>query len=127
MEYSKDDLFKARIVALILNGRVDDALEELARYYHIDKPRLLIKRVKGHSKVPALYSFKDKTIYIQNGEYYTNPFVILHEFYHHLRNIGGRHRGTEYKANEFAREYINTFNKIIKLFKKADIESEVER
>jgi len=110
---SPEDFFKASIVYLILSGRVEDALDKLSNYYRVEKPKLVIKRVKGHCKAPALYSLKKKTIYIQNGEYYMNPFVILHEFYHHLRNFGGKHRGTEKNANEFAKSYINAYKKLI--------------
>jgi hypothetical protein len=39
-----------------------------------------------------------------------NPFVILHEFYHHLRtDLDLKHRGTEKHADAFAREFIQVF------------------
>jgi hypothetical protein len=44
-----------------------------------------------------------------NQEYLDNPFVILHEFYHHLRTHGMEHRGTEKYANRFAEEFIEAF------------------
>jgi hypothetical protein len=34
--------------------------------------------------------------------------VLIHEFYHHLRNVGGKHRGTERHAKEFALSFLRT-------------------
>lgn len=116
-----DDTFKAYIVHLIREGYVDKALELLSKYYGVDKPRIRVKRLKGHSNALATYSLKNKTIYVQSGEYYNNPFVILHEFYHHLRNIGGRHRGTEKNADKFASDYIDTYIRVIKRLAKRRI------
>jgi len=106
-----NELFKAYVVHLILNGRVDEALAKLSEHYKVERPRLLIKRVKGFSKVPAVYSLEKKAIYIQNGNYYNSPYVILHEFYHHLRNVGGKHRGTEENADRFALSFITAYKK----------------
>ena len=113
-----EDIFKAYIVHLIKEGEVEEALSLLSKYYRVEKPKLIVKRLKGHSKALALYSFKNKTIYIQDGEYYSDPFIVLHEFYHHLRNIGGRHRGTEDNADKFALDYINAYNKVLRMVKR---------
>lgn len=111
---SRDSYFKAYIVYLILNGNVEYALNLLSKYHNISPPRVRVKRVKGCSRALAVYSLRDKTIYIQSGEYYSNPFVILHEYYHHLRNYGGVHRGTEYKADEYALDFINEYRRVVK-------------
>jgi hypothetical protein len=41
----------------------------------------------------------------------TNPFVVLHEFYHHIRSKGvdRMHRGTEGNADKFAIDYITQY------------------
>jgi hypothetical protein len=40
-----------------------------------------------------------------------DPFIVLHEFYHHLRIRGGKiHRGTERNAMEFAKGFIKAHN-----------------
>lgn len=109
-----DKLFRAHVVYLILNGKVDEALTILSEYYDVEKPKVKIKRVKKYSRVPAVYSLKRKTIYIQSGNYYNNLYIILHEFYHHLRNYGGKHRGTEKNANKFAESYINAYVELLK-------------
>ena len=42
------------------------------------------------------------TIYLRSSREYMDPFVILHEFYHHIRSRLGKHRGTEKHADAFA-------------------------
>ncbi|MCD6324272.1 MAG: hypothetical protein J7L55_04100 [Desulfurococcales archaeon] len=39
------------------------------------------------------------------------PFIIMHEFYHHLRYFGGEHRGTERGANAYAGRAIKAYLK----------------
>jgi len=91
-----------RVVALILEGRTEDAVEVLAEYFGVDPPRLAVKRPKGVGKALAVYVAGKETIYFTRGEYYSNPFIVLHEFYHHLRMFEGKHRGTEKNADAFA-------------------------
>ena len=107
-----DDVFKARIVQLILDGRVEEALALLSNYFGIPPPRIKVGRVKGRKRALAVYVPKEKTIYVQYGDLYTNPHVILHEFYHHLRFRDGRHRGTEKHADRFAEEFIKAYLRI---------------
>jgi hypothetical protein len=52
-----------------------------------------------------------EAIYVASSEGLTDPFLILHEFYHHLRSVSGRHLGTERYANRFAREYIEEYRR----------------
>lgn len=107
-----DDHLKAYIVYLILNGRLDEALEILSKWYGVEKPKIRIGRVKGRSKALAVYLANKKTIVIQDGSLYTNPFVILHEFYHHIRYRGGKHRGTEKNADEYAKGFIDAYRRV---------------
>jgi hypothetical protein len=57
---------------------------------------------------------EDKTISVLNSDTMGNPFVILHEFYHHMRTsvLDKKHRGTEKYANEFAREFIAAYRSL---------------
>ena len=98
-----------RVVKLILEGHVEDALRELSEWFGVSAPRIKIGRVRGRSRNPAVYLVKNKTIVVQDASFYNNPHVILHEFYHHLRNVGGRHRGTEGNADRFARAFIAAY------------------
>lgn len=101
-----------KVVKLIVDGYAEDALSELAKYYGVPVPRIRIGRVKGKSKNKAVYLARRREIVIQDAAYYNNPMVVLHEFYHHLRNVGGKHRGTEKGANEFALEYIRCYHNV---------------
>lgn len=104
--------FKAKVVWLILNGSVEEALRTLAGYYGVDAPRVKVGLPKGRKKnVLGCYTTKDKTISVLNSDVLKEPFIVLHEFYHHLRTApDARHRGTERHANEFAGEFIQAYN-----------------
>jgi hypothetical protein len=109
-----DDRFKAVIVSLILDSRPEAALEALSRRYRVDTPRLGVGVFKRHSKgVRAVYSPERREILAAKREFLYDPFVILHEFYHHIRSVGGKHRGTEKNADKFALEYIRTFSAVV--------------
>lgn len=110
-----EDRFKALIVWLILNGKTEKALELLAKYYKVDVPKLSVGLPKGRKrKALGCYSTKSKTIFVLNSETLKQPFVIIHEFYHHLRtNVNTKHKGTEKYADKFAEEYIKAYKKAI--------------
>jgi hypothetical protein len=101
-----DGRFKAGIVHLILTHDAEKALASLAEMYNIDVPRLRVGIPKGHVTVSGCYILEKETIYVATSDGLTDPFLILHEFYHHLRSVSGKHLGTERYANKFAREYI---------------------
>ena len=106
--------FKARIVWLLSNGKTEEALEQLAGYYKVRPPRIRVGLPKRHRKgVLGCYTAGDKTISVLNSDILMNPFVILHEFYHHIR-IGSSkvHRGTERNANEFAMDFIESYKSV---------------
>jgi hypothetical protein len=42
-----------------------------------------------------------------------NPFIVLHEFYHHIRTRAGVHRGSEKHANMYAKSFIDSYKKIV--------------
>ncbi len=104
--FESELLFKARIVQLILLKQVDEALKLLSRNYGVDTPKLKVGMPKRHHGKVGCYVQKTRTIHVVDGEKLGDPFVILHEFYHHLRNIGGKHKGTEKNANRFAKEFL---------------------
>ncbi len=105
--------FKPLIVWLILNGKTEEALTILAKNYNVNVPGLKVGLPKGHKiKAFGCYTAKNQTISVLNSDILVNPFVIVHEFYHHLRTQGREHRGTEKYANRFAEEFIEAFKTI---------------
>lgn len=106
-----DGVFKTEVVRLILANDAEKALSSLAERYNVDTPSLRVGIPKGHVTVSGCYILEKEIIYVANSDGLTDPFLILHEFYHHLRSISGRHRGTEKYANKFAREYIEEYQK----------------
>ena len=100
---------KSVIVWLILNGKPEEALTLLSKQYNVTTPKLKVGLPKGHKTTAyGCYTSKTKTISILNSDLLTNPFIILHEFYHHIRtkNVDKIHKGTEKNANKFALDYI---------------------
>ncbi|MCJ7632659.1 hypothetical protein MUP77_09745 [Candidatus Bathyarchaeota archaeon] len=102
-------LFKAKIVQMILMKENIDAIKALSHHYSVDIPRLKVGMPRRYSRKVGCYVSKTKTIHVMNQEYLDNPFLILHEFYHHLRTQDSEHRGTEKYANKFAEEFIKAF------------------
>lgn len=106
LEKSEEE-FRASVVALILDSKTEDAIDLLSRRYRVQRPRLGVGVVAGRNKgVAAVYSQGRKEILAARREFFYDPFVIIHEFYHHLRSISGRHRGTERQADKFALDFI---------------------
>src|ERR687883_813447 len=110
-----DDLTKARIVYMILNKTTEEALEYLSNLYNTVTPEIVVGTVKGKRKtVHAVYVQKDSKIYAINSDIFYNPFILLHEFYHHIRTKAGVHRGSEKNADMYAKSFIDSYNKVIK-------------
>lgn len=107
--------FEAFVVWLILNGRVEEALELLAKHFGVDVPKIRVGLPKGRRKnVFGCYVANKETICVLNSDTLKEPFVVLHEFYHHLRTVRGvKHKGTERYANEFAREFIQSYKSML--------------
>jgi hypothetical protein len=103
--------FKPLIVWLILNGQTEKALSLLAKNYKVSTPKLKVGLPKSRkAKASGCYTPKDATISVRNSDVMRNPFVILHEFYHHLRTtIDKKHKGTEKNADKFATEFIEAY------------------
>jgi len=105
----EQDDFKSLIVWLILAGKTEEALQVLAKNYKVNVPHLKVGLPKKHkTKAYGCYTAKKETISVLNSDIFANPFVIIHEFYHHLRSKGvdNFHRGTEKNADKFAIDFI---------------------
>ncbi len=108
---SSDAKIRAEAVKLILMGRAEEALELLSKHYGVETPKLVIGLPRGRTGVLGCYVPSRKTIYLKSSDQYKDPFVILHEYYHHLRFFMGKHRGTEKHANKYALESIMYYMK----------------
>jgi hypothetical protein len=109
-----DDITKAKVVNMILNKKTEDALKILSQFYKVIPPGITVGTIKGKRKtVYAVYVQRESKIYCINSDVFSNPFIILHEFYHHIRTKGGIHRGSEKHANMYAKSFIKSYKKII--------------
>lgn len=109
-----DEMMQAKIVHMILTKRTEEALRALSTFYHLEPPGIAVGTVKGKRRTAyAVYVQKEKKIYAMDSTTYYNPFIIIHEFYHHLRTRGGSHRGTERHANAFAQGFIESYKAVL--------------
>ena len=106
-----EKMFKAYVVWLILDGKAEESLYTLANHYKVHTPRLKVGLPSRHRTMTlGCYVGNDETIYFLNAEALMNPFIVLHEFYHHLRmSIDKQHKGTEKYADRFAREFLEAY------------------
>jgi hypothetical protein len=108
-----DELTKAKIVYMILNRKTEEALQNLSKFYNITPPEIVVGTIKGKRRSAyAVYVQKEGKIYAINSDIFYNPFVVLHEFYHHIRTKGGIHRGSEKYANSYAKDFVDAYKKI---------------
>ena len=111
------DNFKPLVVWLILNGKPEEALELLAKKYQVNVPDLKVGLPKGHKiKAYGCYTSKNQTISVLNSDVMVNPFVVIHEFYHHLRSksVDRMHKGTEKNADKFALDFLMEYQVVAK-------------
>ena len=110
------DITKAKIVYMILNRKTEEALQNLSQFYNITPPEIVVGTIKGKRRsVYAVYVQKESKIYAINSDIFYNAFVVLHEFYHHIRAKGGIHRGSEKYANTYAKDFVDAYKKIARL------------
>lgn len=113
----EQDYFKSLVVWLILNGKPEDALELLSKKYLVKVPDLKVGLPKGHKTTACgCYASKNQTITVLNSDVLVNPFVVIHEFYHHLRSksVDRMHKGTEKGADKFAMDFIAEYQAFAK-------------
>jgi hypothetical protein len=101
-------------VYLILNKKTEEALQNLSKFYKVTPPEITVGTIKGKRRtVYAVYVQRESKIYCINSDIFYNPFIVLHEFYHHIRTKGSIHRGSEKYANMYAKSFINSYKKIV--------------
>jgi len=103
---------KARIVHLILSKNPEEALERLSEYYNVEVPKVKIGMPKGHVRYQGCYVTGKKTIYFSHRDALYSPYVVLHEFYHHLRTRDRKHKGTEKLADAFAKGFMEAYKEL---------------
>lgn len=105
-------LFKAKVVHLVISKDAEKAIELMSQHYRIAEPKLKVGMPKRHSKKLACYVARKQTIHVSHRELLSNPHVILHEFYHHLRNLTSTQKGLEKHADRFAADYLKAYKTI---------------
>jgi hypothetical protein len=109
-----DDISKAKVVYMILNKKTEEALQNLSKFYKVIPPEITVGTIKGKRRtVYAVYVQGESKIYCINSDVFYNPFIVLHEFYHHIRTKGGIHKGSEKHANIYAKSFIDSYKKIV--------------
>jgi hypothetical protein len=104
--------FHVLIVRLIVDARPEEAIRLLSEHFGVVEPGMRVGTVKRHRKVLACYVERERRIYVSKRELFTNPFVILHEFYHHLRASNPqKNRQIEKRADSFAKRFIEDFRR----------------
>jgi hypothetical protein len=89
----------------------------------VTPPEIVVGTVKGKRKtVYAVYVQNESKIYAINSDVFYNPFVVLHEFYHHIRTKGGVHRGSEKNANMYAISFLEAYNRITRQIMESHLE-----
>ncbi len=101
-EFREELVLRAKAVYLIINGDLDRALEELSDFYRIRKPKVKVGLPKGNKRALGCYDRSRKLICLRSSREFKDPFVVLHEFYHHLRSERGEFSGSEKNANLYA-------------------------
>ena len=106
-----DNEFKAKVVQHILANDAGRALELLAEHYDTITPRLEVGLPKGHAGAVGCYEPRKRTIYTRDSDGLSNPFLIIHEFYHHIRTVDGKQMGTEKLADKFAWSFLDAYRR----------------
>ncbi len=120
-----DDITKAKIVHMILNKNTEEALQNLSELYNVTVPKIVVGTIKGKRKtVYAVYVQKESRIHVINSDIFYNPFVILHEFYHHIRTRAGVHRGSEKHANMYAQSFVDSYKRLVEQMRDKKIRRE---
>ena len=106
--------FQEDIVRLIaIERKPEEALDALCAHYRVERPALRIGLPRGEKKALGCYVHRERTIYISSEDYLFDPYVLIHEFYHHLRHVDGKHRGTERHARDFALSFLRNAQRTV--------------
>jgi hypothetical protein len=106
---SEEAHFQGKIVRLIaIEKRPEEALDALCAHYRVERPTLRVGLPKGEKRALGCYVHRERAIYMSSEEYMFDPYILIHEFYHHLRHVGGKHRGTERHARNFALSFLRS-------------------
>lgn len=111
-EEADEIVLRATAVKKVLEGKTEEAVALLAKFYEIRNPSLKVGLPKRFKKAKGCYDSRKRLICLRSSEEYKDPFVVLHEFYHHLRNERGEFSGSEKNANLFALKSIIYFKQI---------------
>jgi hypothetical protein len=112
VQENQETRFRSKIVALILENRPELALKLLSEYYGVGPAVIRVGTVKGHRHALGCYVERERRIYVSKSEYLSSPFVVLHEFYHHLRASQiSRNKQVEKRADLFASNYVEAFRR----------------
>ena len=110
---ASEERMKAQAVWLILDSKPEAAIDLLCKWYRVPVPKLGVGVTEGKTKgVAAVYSVRRREILAARREFLYDPFVMIHEFYHHLRSTSGEHRGTEKQADRFALDFIAAYRRV---------------
>lgn len=121
-----DDLAKAKVVQMIIDKKTEEALHSLSTHYKVNPPQIVVGTIKGKRRtVYAVYVQRERKIYCINSDIFYNPFIVIHEFYHHIRTTGGIHKGSEKYANSYAKGFIESYNKIIEIIIKSNQKKQI--
>ena len=101
------------MVQMIFDKKTEEALQRLSRFYKVNPPKIVVGTIKGkRHTVYAVYVQKECKIYCINSDVFYNPFIVLHEFYHHIITTGDTNRGSEKHANNYAKSFFDSYKKI---------------
>ena len=113
---------------MILDKKTEEALQSLGEFYKVNPPQIVVGTIKGKRKtVYAVYVQRESRIYCINSDIFYNPFIVLHEFYHHIRTTGGIHRGSEKHANMYAKSFVDSYNIIMEQIIKQNQKNQVQQ
>ncbi|MCE4605935.1 MAG: hypothetical protein F7B59_01190 [Desulfurococcales archaeon] len=107
---TEEQIVRSLAVHLVLNGKAEEAIGLLSEFYRVKTPRLTIG-ARGRYDISGCYDRGRKEICLKDSQIYMNPFIVLHEFYHHLRSVSGKHRGNEKYADRYALDSISFYMK----------------
>ena len=106
---TEEQVARALAVHLVLNGKTEQAITLLSKFYRVKAPKITIG-ARGRYDILGCYDLGRREICLKDSQVYMNPFIVLHEFYHHLRSVSGKHRGNEKYADRYALESISYYS-----------------